>query len=66
MWWSFASSCHRWRVEMSGMWVYKETLRGEDHYHDNKADFHDFHFDLTMRISMISILISMMTEVKGV
>ena len=30
---------------MSGMWVYKETLRGEDHYHDNKADFHDFHFD---------------------
>ena len=51
---------------MSGMWVYKETLRGEDHYHDNKADFHDFHFDLTMRISMISILISMMTEVKGV
>ena len=45
MWWSFASSCHRWRVEMSGMWVHKETLRGEDHDHDNAADFHDFHFD---------------------
>ena len=30
---------------MSGMWVYKETLRGEDHDHDNAADFHDFHGD---------------------
>ena len=30
---------------MSGMWVHKETLRGEDHYHDNTADFHDVHVD---------------------
>ena len=30
---------------MSGMWVHKETLRGEDHDHDNTADFHDVHVD---------------------